>query len=618
MIDSILKLAMPHYKIQAINPNAHLFEITLTIDKPDPKGQICRLPNWIPGSYMIRDFSKHIQWLKAESAGIEVAITKLDKSSWQFAPCDGALIITYQVYAWDLSVRGAHLDQTHGFFNGPSVFLSVEGQEQAECKLEIVKPQGETYQNWKLATGLDTDKGTQEFAFGHYKAANYDELIDCPVEMANFTLISFDACGVPHHLVLVGQHKADEARLKRDLTAICEHHINFFGTPAPMKRYLFMTYVLAKGFGGLEHRNSTALHCSRSDLPQKTDPQDKVKEDYQTFLDLCSHEYFHSWNIKRIKPTVFLPYSTQQESYTELLWAFEGITSYYDSLALAQAGVISIEDYLTRLAKSITAVRRAKGRLVQSVTESSFDAWNKFYKQDENALNAVVSYYTKGAVIALCLDLLIRQKTEDKSSLQDVMRILWQNYGLKNDGISGCGIENSTIQNIVYQLCGYAHKSSLEDFFKLALYSTQELPLAELLKSVGLTLNYQARSSRKDRGSFKKSFKVIETKASLGIEFVSSNKLMVRNVYLDSAASKAGISAGDELIAVDGLKVSSSTFDQLIEAFTIGDSIEVHLFRRDELIVLNVKLEPAEADTAYLSYSEQTGPVQSMLNWLNR
>ncbi len=604
---------MIQYKIQAVNPNAHLFEVTLTIANPATHGQVCYLPNWIPGSYMIRDFAKHLQWIKAESKSKNITIKQLDKSTWQCQPCSEELMITYQVYAWDLSVRGAHLDQTHGFFNGTSVFLAVEGQEQQKYQVEIVKPSGKQFDNWQVATGLQAISGTEEFAFGLYEAADYDELIDCPVEMADFTIISFDACGVPHHMVLTGRfNKLDGQRLKNDLKKICEHHIHFFGKPAPMQRYVFMTYVLGKGFGGLEHRNSTALHCSREDLPLLSDSPDKVKEHYQTFLDLCSHEYFHTWNIKRIKPSIFVPYDTKQESYSELLWAFEGITSYYDSLACVQAGIISTANYLTALAKTITSVRRSKGRQIQSVTDSSFNAWTKYYKQDENAPNAVISYYTKGALIAFCLDFLIRQKTADKQTLQDVMQYLWLNFGAK-----GIGIENDTIQNYVLELCGIESQKDIRVFFDKALYSTEELDLDTPFAALGLELNYQARANKTDRGGFSAEFKAAKAKVGLGIEYTSAALgIKVKNVYLNSSASEAGISAGDQLISVNGLKISHSDFEQNLQTMEPGDKIEILGFRRDELMQYNLKIVKAEDDTAYISYSNGS-PNELLKSWLN-
>ncbi|MBY0445394.1 MAG: peptidase M61, partial [Burkholderiales bacterium] len=344
------------------------------------------------------------------------------------AVVNAPLEIHYSVYAWDLSVRGAYLDQTRGFFNGTSVFLAVQGQENALCNVEIIAPEGKQYKNWKVATTLATHH-TKQGQFGAYQAANYDELIDHPVEMGEFSQISFKACGIPHDIVIAGRHNADLKRLKKDLKQICEYQIKLFGEPAPFDRYVFMTMAVGDGYGGLEHRSSTALMCNRDDLPLAHETQ--IKTGYRQFLGLCSHEYFHSWNVKRIKPAAYAPYDLKQENYTRLLWAFEGITSYYDDLTLVRTGLISQQEYLDLLAQTISGVERGNGRTKQSLADSSFDTWVKFYRQDENSPNSLVSYYTKGALVALCLDLLIRQQTAGQKSLDDVMRLLYYKYYLQ-------------------------------------------------------------------------------------------------------------------------------------------------------------------------------------------
>lgn len=604
---------MTQYQIHPIDPHAHLFQVTLTLEKPAGSELELYLPNWIPGSYMIRDFAKHIQWLKAESQGNALPVSKLDKARWLVEKVAGPVEIRYQVYAWDLSVRGAHLDQTHGFFNGTSVFLAIKGQEGVQCRVNIERPKGDAYKNWRVATGLKPDSGTAEFGFGCYVADDYDELIDCPVEMSDFRLISFEACGVPHYMALTGRHQVDETRLKNDLIKICEHHIRFFGEPAPVDRYIFMTYVLGKGFGGLEHRNSTALHCSREDLPLLSDEPDKVKESYQTFLDLCSHEYFHTWNVKRIKPAEFLPYDTQQESYTELLWAFEGFTSYYDNLALVQAGIIPVKQYLLSIAKTMTVVQRARGRLIQPVTESSFDAWTKFYKQDENAPNAVVSYYSKGTLIALCMDLLIRKLTDNQKSLRDVLVRLWQDFGLPQ-----IGVKNDSIQKITIEICGEEHQAELEQFFQLALYSTKELPVAELLETVDLDLVFQPRNDRNDKGQVNDEMPHNKPKPSLGIDYQAANLgITIKSVYWDSAACEAGISAGDQLISMNDLRIDNDEFIKRLGECEIGETIVLLGFRRDELMTFEVTLRASVADTAYLVYgSEEKEQSSKLTQWL--
>lgn len=391
---------------------------------------------------MVREFARNIVTLRAfNDAGRKVRVEKTDKHAWQAAPVKGALTLRYEVYAWDMSVRAAHLDDTAGFFNGTSVFLSPLGFEDAPCVVDIQKPAGPQFRNWRVATALTEARATKRYGFGEYTAQNYDELIDHPVTLGEFELATFKAHGVPHDIVIAGRVIGlDMARLSADLQRVCEAQIALFeprSKKAPMDRYVFMTQAVTDGYGGLEHRASTALICNRSDLP--VTGRDETTDGYRTYLGLCSHEYFHTWNVKRIKPAVFAPYDLTQENYTSLLWLFEGFTSYYDDLMLVRSGLIKEADYYTLLGKTIGGVLRGSGRLKQTVAESSFDAWVKYYRQDENAANAIVSYYTKGSLVALAFDLTIRAQTQNRKSLDDVMRLLWQRYGrdfYKGKGLS--------------------------------------------------------------------------------------------------------------------------------------------------------------------------------------
>src|SRR5581483_4206478 len=353
------------YRILPRNPEAHLFEVICTVSDPDPNGQRFTLPAWIPGSYLIREFARQVTSIRAAAGRRTVAITKLDKHTWQAAATGGPLSVTIEVYAWDLSVRGAHLDTMHGFFNGPSVFLRVVGQDDRPCEVEILRPTGARYRNWRVATAMPR-KGAPPYGFGTYAAADYDELIDHPVEMGNFDVVSFEAAGVPHDVVLTGRHDCDTDRLAKDLARLCAWQIDLFGRPAPMNRYVFLVTVVGEGYGGLEHRASTALLCAREDLPQPG--MTTVSENYRTFLGLCSHEYFHTWNVKRIKPAAFVPYDLERENYTTLLRAFEGITSYYDELALVRSGLISQATYLELLGLFFLSLRRPAGSTLLTLT----------------------------------------------------------------------------------------------------------------------------------------------------------------------------------------------------------------------------------------------------------
>ncbi|WP_319241227.1 PDZ domain-containing protein [uncultured Propionivibrio sp.] len=566
------------YTITPSDPKAHRFTVCCDIPRPAPNGQEIALPAWIPGSYLIRDFARHIVAIRAESAGQAIALTQLDKHSWRAAPvgADATLSVICEIHAWDLSVRGAHLDETHGFFNGTSVFLRVRGHEDAPHWVDIRPPQHAG--NWRVATGLEPARGTpgaaRRHGFGIYRADNYDELIDHPVEMGTFTLATFSAGGVPHEIAITGQHDADLDRLTADLQRICDWQINFFGKPAPMRRYTFLVTAVGEGYGGLEHRASTALLCSRRDLPFRG--MTSMTESYRSFLGLCSHEYFHTWNVKRIRPAAFTPYDLERENYTRLLWAFEGITSYYDDLALLRSGVITLDDWLALLAKTISNVARGPGRLRQSLADSSFNAWSKFYRPDDNTPNAVVSYYAKGALVALALDLTLRAKTGGRISLDDVMRTLWTRHGLP-----GIGVDEDGIRRLAEDLSGH----SLRRFFADFVDGTSELPLARLLAEHGIRLDWNTAKT-----------------PSLGVKTTSEGEtLRLAHVYDGGAAHAAGLAAGDVLVAIDGLRVTPATLEAMLARHQAGEVLRVHAFRRDELREITLRLDAPDRTDARLS-----------------
>ena len=595
---------MIKYQIGSRHPQAHYFDVRIEIPQPAPEGQRFSLPTWIPGSYMIRDFSRNIIDLSASCNGESIGVSQLDKSAWQVAACEGVLTLEYRVYAWDLSVRGAHLDTTHGFFNGTSVFMSIAGFEESPCELEVLKPEHEHCADWQLATTMPRKDPRQQlgnFSFSVFEIPNYQELIDHPVEMGVFVQDHYEACGIRHDLILTGRFDCDLERLKQDLIRICEYQINLFGTPAPMPQYMFLTMVVGDGYGGLEHRNSSSLMCSRKQLP--VPGMKDLNDDYRGFLGLCSHEYFHSWNVKRIKPEVMLSPDLSSEVYTPLLWAFEGITSYYDDLCLLRSGCIDLDSYLELLGQTMTRVHRGMGRLRQSAAESSFNAWNKFYKQDENAANAIVSYYAKGALIALAIDFRIRGLTGNQKSLDDVMRMLWQHYQ-RGEG----GVYDQTIQQCVSKVAGVELMDELNQW----IYQPGDIPLQQLLGPFGISINYRSRCNLQDKGG-----KGAEEELPVSLGAVvreESTTLKIVTVEESGSAQSAGLSAGDEIVAIDGLKASQSMLDRLMKHAMPGDSHRLVAFRRDELMEFDLTLLVAKADTVYLTVED---PNQEMLlQWM--
>jgi len=570
------------YQIALRDPNAHLFEVRCTVDDPDPAGQRFRLPVWIPGSYLIREFSRQFTGVRAEAGGADVAIRKDAKDAWRAAPVRGPLTVVADVHAFDLSVRTAYLDGTRAYFNGPSVFLCPEGHESRPCTLEIVAPANERYAHWRVATTLDAD-GASPYGFGQYRAASYNELIDHPVEIGDFALGAFSAGGVRHEIAVSGRHDCDLERLARDLARVCQTHIDLFGGRAPFERYLFLVMALGDGYGGLEHRSSTSLVCRRDELPTRGIPG--IDDGYLHFLGLASHEYFHAWNVKRIKPAAFAPYDLSRENYTRQLWAFEGITSYYDDLALVRCGLIDAKRYLELLGRTITTVLRTPGRFRQSVSDASFDAWIKFYRKDENSPNATVSYYTKGALVALALDLSLR--AAQTGSLDDVMRALWERYGATNTGVP-----EDAIERIACEIGGEA----LHDFFRRYVEGTEDPPLATLLAAFGVDWNVRPSTGAKDSGGKPANGKV--PRSSLGAKVGSDLKL--EHVYSGGAAERAGLAANDVLVALDGLRASTQAIDAMLERRSPGERVAVHAFRRDELLTFDVELMPAPNDACYL------------------
>ena len=585
------------YTIVPKNPAAHLFEVTLTVAEPDPAGQRFMLPVWIPGSYMVREFARNIVTLAAfNAAGRRIAIEKIDKHAWQAAPHDGPITLRYEVYGWDMSVRAAHLDDTIGFFNGTSVFLAVEGQADAPCAVDIQAPQGAAYRNWRVATALPEARGTKRYGFGAYRAQNYDELIDHPVTLGEFALGSFSAHGVKHDIVISGRVTGlDMNRLAADLKRVCETQIALFEPrtkKAPVDRYVFMTVAVSDGYGGLEHRASTALICNRGDLPVLG--RAEMTDGYRTYLGLCSHEYFHTWNVKRIKPAAFAPYDLSQENYTSLLWLFEGFTSYYDDLMLVRSGLISPSDYFSLIGKTIGGVLRGSGRLKQTVAESSFDAWVKYYRADENAPNAIVSYYQKGSLIALAFDLSIRAQTANRKSLDDVMRLLWQRYGRDFYNGKPQGIAESEVEALFAEATG----ADLRKLFRDGVHGTRDLPLDALLEPFGVTLSTDLATNG------------TAGKPSLGVRVRGGADCVLAVVHEGGAAQKAGLSAGDVLIAIDGLRVTGSNLDGLLARYLPGAKVEVHAFRRDELRRAEVKLDAPEVTRYTLAAADGRGPAK--------
>ena len=525
------------YQVAAPFPQNHLFTITLTVPAPVAE-QILQLPVWIPGSYMVREFAKNLQQLRCTQNGRNVSVRQRDKASWCVTCTPGEpLQVQYAIYAFDNSVRTAWLDCQRGFFNGTSLFFQVAGKQALVHQVDIACPEGAS--DWSLATGLEPVRVTRK-GFGRYCAANYDTLVDCPVEMGHFWTGSFEACGIPHRFVVAGASDTfDGTRLLADTQAICEQELHFWHGPgksltkqAPFNRYLFMLNAVHDNYGGLEHRNSTALISTRKDLPRRATPSQRSArqpEGYTTLLGLISHEYFHTWNVKQLRPAEFTHYDYTQENYTELLWFFEGFTSYYDDLLLRRAKRIDNATYLKLLSKTINQVLQTPGRQVQSVAQASFDAWIKYYRQDENTANATVSYYTKGSLVALCLDLSLR--AEACGTLDQVMQTLWQR----------CTAGPMTEADLLAALQQVSGRSWSRELTRW-VHGTHDLPLQTLLERHGVQYHREPD----------------QLAQQLGLRVRETGALQIQQVLRGGAAEQAGFAAGDEWLAVQSATAKAS------------------------------------------------------------
>lgn len=559
---------MIHYTLSFSQYYQHLIEVKVRFDAAPQ--QALWLPTWIPGSYLIREFSRYVESVKAVNCttGAVIAVQKKTKNKWLLLTDVAQPVeVSYQVYAYDLSVRGAYVDHERLYVNPTAVCLAVSGQEANPLQLHIDVPPA--LQHFQLAGSYSKGETLPAQPGYDFALKDYATLIDSPFELAEQQQILFRVHDIPHQLAISGSHQTNLTRLSQDLQRICKTEIDMFGE-APFQDYSFMVMATGNSYGGLEHQSSTSLISPRDDLAKWNEPA-QPSSNYQRFLGLCSHEYFHAWLVKFIRPHNFVDPDLHQEGYTSLLWIFEGFTSYYDDLILYRSGVVDQAAYLGLLAEQISRYLQNPGRAVQSVAESSFDAWIKYYRPDENSNNAGTSYYNKGALVALCLDLRLRQQG---SNLDELLRCLYQRAK------QGIQVNEQTIAEIAHALTG----QPLNDFLGRYVNGTEELPLQQLLAEFGIVLST-------DNKVWPLGIKVQET----------TQGLQVQQVLRHSTAAKAGLSAQDVIIAINQLKASNTLLLQTVE-FNRDKAqyIEVCAFRRDELKRFNVQLEATAMPAASL------------------
>ena len=556
------------YTVWPADLHGHRYQVKLHIAEPDPEGQVLQMPAWIPGSYLIRDFSKQIESIEAYSVGSKkkLSLERLNNDQWRLPKVSGPVEVLTTIYAYDSSVRAAYLDTERAFFNASSLCLEVKGQENLACSLAIAPPEGGFTDHWSVQTSLRAAK-IDSRGFGFYLAQDYEDLLDHPVAIGEFQIIRWISGGIPHSMAIQGCiNSVDVKRLAQDLQAICTCTINLFEPKtkqAPFRSYLFLTNAVLNGYGGLEHRNSTALLCRRDQIPQVDMPLDESA--YREFLGLCSHEYFHAWLVKRIQPKAFQPYDLSKRNHTRLLWLFEGFTSYYDDLQLFRSKRIDLKTYLDLVSTNWNGILRGPGRNKQSLADSSFDAWTKYYQADENTPNAVVSYYGKGALLALGLDLQIRAFSKNKKSLDDLMCLIWQRHGVTLDGISENGLDN-----LVHELLGSDFSKTWADIKSRYIFGTEDIPLQKWVPSKSILVKQKTQS------------KLEKIKLQLGMRHTDVNGwLKVTHVLDGGTAQLAGLAPGDLLASINGQRVTIGRLDKILSSLTEGQSIHFCFYRDD-------------------------------------
>lgn len=529
-------------------PEAHLFEVCLHVTGwQQVAGALfdLKLPVWTPGSYLVREYARHLQDFAVadDRTSTPLPWRKLSKNHWQIeTQGHEGFVVRYRIYADELSVRTNHLDGTHGYFNGAALFFYIPGYEQHPLQITIVPPA-----DWQVTTPLPALPAANTF-----EAPDFDTLVDSPFEIGRHAIYEFEALTKPHQLAVWGDGNLEPERLIPDIQKLIQVEADLFGG-LPYDRYLFLLHLSSQGFGGLEHKSSCSLIYQRFGF--------RSKDKYDRFIQLVAHEFFHLWNVKRIRPKALEVFDYEQENYTPSLWFSEGTTSFYDLVIPYRAGIYDLRTYLVALNRELTRFQMTPGRKVQPLSESSFDAWIKLYRSDANSPNSQMSYYLKGEMVSLLLDLLIRERHGNRRSLDDVMRQMWEQFGKPEVGFTP-----EQLQQVIETVA----ETDLTDFFERYLHRTDELPFDEYLNPFGLRL--MADGGLEDGVPY------------LGLTLkTEQGREVVKFVETASPARKAGIDPGDELLAMNGLRVSADQFTERLRDFRSGDRVHLSFFHQDEL-----------------------------------
>jgi predicted metalloprotease with PDZ domain len=567
------------YRVAMPQPESHLFEVTLNLTGWKSPLLDLKLPVWTPGSYLVREYAKHIQDFTATAGEKPLSWRKLSKNHWQVTTMeqDATITIQYRVFAHELSVRTNHLDATHGYFNGAALFLRIPEWEKQAISVTIIPPKPE----WRVTTPLPVSTAPQTFI-----ATDYDTLVDSPFEIGCHELHHFEALEKSHELAIWGKGNIDVAKMIPDIQKIIQVEAEMFGG-LPYEKYVFLLHLSSQGNGGLEHKDSCSLNYPRLGF--------RAKEKYDRFMQLVAHEFFHLWNVKRIRPKALEVFDYDRENYTPSLWFCEGTTSYYDIVIPLRAGIYDAKSFLDNLSKDITRLQTTPGRLVQPLSESSWDAWIKLYRPDANSGNSQISYYLKGELVSLLLDLMIRDRHNNKRSLDDVMQQMWQQFGK-----SEVGFTPEQLQQVIESVA----EIELTDFFDKYIDGVEELPFDQYLEPFGLQISAEMEDN---------------AAPYLGIRAQAENgKELIKVVEANTPAAVAGIDAGDELLAIDGIRVQASNLSDRLKDYRPHDTIQVTVFHQDELRTYNVVLTEPRFSKYHIVPLERPSPQQqqNLQEWL--
>ena len=567
------------FTVAMSKPHTHLLEVEVRIkhvaaETPATEA-VLMMPVWTPGSYLIREFERHVQDFAAfDAAGKPLSWEKTNKNSWRIMT-SGAREwrATYRVYANELSVRTSEVNSDHAFLNNATVLMYLEGFLRAPSTLHVLAPQP-----WKVATGLPPAPGPKNT----FRAENFDILYDSPVEVSDFKTIAFEVKGVPHRIVIDGAGNYDAEKMRADVKKIVETEVALMGGEIPYHDYTFILHLRSNTGGGLEHLNSTALGYPRFGFgPDPKEGREGVNSagpgapplrTYRGFLSLVAHEFFHLWNVKRIRPDALGPFDYTKENYTKLLWVAEGFTDYYARLTLVRAGLISEQDFLKENAKGFQGLQTTPGRLVMSAEEASFDTWIKYYRQDENSINSQIDYYDKGAILGLLLDLEIRKQSKGAKSLDDVMRYLYTEFFKQDRNYSPSDFQKA---------CELMAGASLEPFFAKFVHGREELDYDSALAAAGLRLDLT--KAKDDSPAVEKAF--------FGADLAEEgDRLVVKKVYAGAPAYEQGLNGGDQIVALNNMRASKEFFDARLAEKRPGDLLTLTIFRADDLSTMLIKL----------------------------